>query len=338
MSYLKLLEYNFVDELQKQKIEQYLNKLTSNSIFTQSEFSYSNSLDKIISQKVLSNLCNDNILSKFFAIKCPECGYIIETIDDITNINESTFCVNCEDDVNITTDDILIIYKLSQSPFVNGQQINKYIQNQPINPSVALIEDTLSTLIKNGDANDIFYKPSDEEYISLQEKYSNIFSAQTNKEKGNTLEDLVKYLFNLCKHIRAGSINIKGNQIDCYARNILSVPFNLPDNIYQDFIVECKNENKKPSITYLNKIHSILKITHKRHGIIVSKVSAPTTHNDTARDIYLSDNILIIFIDKDDLYNIIFNKKNLLECIERKFNEVIINSKSNLINAGIYTA
>lgn len=335
---LKLSEYNFVDELQKNKIEQYLNNMTSNSIFTQSEFSYSNSLDQTTSQKILLNLCNNNVLIKIFAIKCPKCGYMIKTIDDINTLTESVFCVNCEDDVIITSDDIIIIYKLSKFPFVNGQQINQYIQNQHKKLPAALMEDTLSMLIKNGTANDLFYRPSDEEYIILQEKFNKIFKAQTNKEKGNTLEELIKYLLNLCSHFKANSIKIGDNQIDCYVRDSFSVPLNIPDNMYQDFIVECKNENESPGITYLNKIHSILRTANKRHGVIFSKLPAPTTYKSTARDIYLNDKMLIISIDKNDLYNIIFDKKNVLECIERKFVEIMTNSKTNLVQAGIYSA
>lgn len=333
-----LSEYNFINELQKNRIEQYLNNMTSNSIFTQSEFSYSNSLDQTTSQKILLNLCNNNVLIKIYAIKCPKCGYMIKLVDDINSLDESVFCVNCEEDVTITSDDIIIIYKLSQFPFVNGQQINQYIQNQHDNLPAALIEDSLSMLIENGTANDLFYNPSDEEYTILKERFNNVFTAKTNKEKGNTFEELVKYLFNLCSHFKASSIRIGDNQIDCYVRNSFSVPLNISDNMYQDIIVECKNENKKPGITYLNKIHSILSTANKQHGIIFSKLSSPTTYTSTARDIYLNEKILIISIYKDDLYNIIFNKKNFLECIERKFNEVIINSKSNLVQAGIYNA
>lgn len=338
MCYLRLSGYDFINELQKSQIEQYLNNMTSNSVFTQSEFTYINSFNKEISQKILQALCNDNILVKIFAIRCPHCGYMIKTVDDINNLDECYFCVNCEDYINITSDDIIVIYKLRQSPFVDGQQIKQYIQNQNQNFSAVQIEDSLSILIKDGIANNLFYHPSEEEYVILKEKFDKIFTVKTNKEKGNTFEDLVKYLFNLCSHFKANSIRIGNNQIDCYARNSFSVPLNIHDNIYQDIIIECKNESDKPHITYLNKIHSILKTANKKHGIIFSKLPAPKTFKETLRDIYLNDKILIISIDEKDLNDIVINKKNFLECIDRKFNEIIIDSKSNLLQAGLYSA
>ncbi|MBQ3463294.1 MAG: hypothetical protein IJH36_09315 [Clostridia bacterium] len=338
MCYQKLLQCDFLSEEKKKEISYYLDRMTQNSIFTLSQFIFDNKLDRDLSKKLLTWLCTNNILKRGYAVRCPNCGHMIELIDDINNTKDTIFCVNCSQDVELTSEDIVIIYMLNSPPFVDGQWVETYFKTlEQLQPAVPK-EDTLKELLDSGQANELFYSPSQQEYLELQRLYNDLFVADSTKEKGDTLEDLVRYLFNLCIHFKANSIKIGNNQIDCYSRNQLCVPgTNIEPSDY-DIISECKNENKKPGITYLEKLHSILIQSNRKNGIIFSKKEAPSTYLSTARELYLQDKILIISIDGNDLDKISNHKYNFLECIARKQAEIILNAKSNLVNQGLYSA
>ena len=51
---------------------------------------------------------------------------------------------------------------------------------------------------------------------------------------------------------------------------------------------------------------------------------------------YLNDGIVIIAICGDELKELFDNKGNLLDLIERKANEIMMDSTTDLIEAGLY--
>ena len=57
-----------------------------------------------------------------------------------------------------------------------------------------------------------------------------------------------------------------------------------------------------------------------------------------ARDLYLLEKRIIVSLDAHDLHAIIKERKNLLECIERKREEIKSNATSNLVALGLYDA
>ena len=126
------------------------------------------------------------------------------------------------------------------------------------------------------------------------------------------------------------------NQVDCYVRNKLGSPGVPGIEVIKYFCIEYKNENKTPEITYLNKLHSILKTTGIEFGILVSNKSAPSTYCQAANKIYLNDKIIIISICKSDLNSIISDNVNLLDLIEMKINEVKLDATKSLKELGLY--
>lgn len=88
----------------------------------------------------------------------------------------------------------------------------------------------------------------------------------------------------------------------------------------------------------MNKLHSILELSGGKFGIIVSKHPAPNTFIRLSNKIFLKDGILIISIDKNDLHKIIYDKRNLLECIERKITQIKLDSTTDLIENGLFNA
>jgi len=77
-------------------------------------------------------------------------------------------------------------------------------------------------------------------------------------------------------------------------------------------------------------------LTGKNFGIIVSKRKAPRTFVKLARDIFLKNNIIIISMDSGDLEEIIVHRKNLLEMLERKIEEIKLNATKDLRALGLY--
>lgn len=65
-------------------------------------------------------------------------------------------------------------------------------------------------------------------------------------------------------------------------------------------------------------------------------MSAPKTFISLSNKIFLKDNIIIISIDKADLQSIIYDRENLLECIERKIDEVKLQASQDLVEYGLY--
>lgn len=317
--------------------EQYLASLSPNSKLTTAKVSLANGIDFGLTQKILQELVKEKIFKYAFGLRCPVCGLLLDETDDVSSIKKEHFCYQCDEMVEITPEDVEVIYIFNDYPFVRGQQIKIYRGEAG---SAALTTDTLAQLVASGaiDLNAAFFSPTDQEYYELQTAYNSLFKKQvTIKDVGDCLEGLVIRLFNLCHHFCATPIRLHPNQIDCYVRNTLYIPGISQANCTDGFVIECKNEAKAPSIGYMNKLHSILRTTEKQFGIIVSKCVAPKTFMGLANDIFLHDRIIIISIDADDLKGIIFQKINLLEHISRKMDEVRLNATKDLKSLGLYS-
>lgn len=320
----------------------YLSTLTSNSKITASKLKYNTGLDLNTVNKVLDVLLETKVLKYSFAVQCPECGLLVKSFNEIQDIEKAYTCYHCDTDFEIKENDVIVIYSFYNYPFDQGQQKKTNAKDSNFaNESVALSIDSLEKYLHrtNLDLNKIFYSPSDKEYNALKKMYKSIFQTHSStKEQGDTLEKLTIKLFSLCHHFNAASIRMRPNQIDCYVRNTLFIPGISKSDCIDSFMIECKNEKTTPKSGYMNKLHSILSLSGNSFGIIVSKCRAPKTFVQLSNSIYLSDKIIIISIDKNDIDSIINKKINLLECIGRKITEVKTNATTDLIKNNLYKA
>lgn len=318
--------------------ERYFEALSPNCKLSASKVAFANGIDIGLAQKVLQKLVEDKVLKYSFGLRCPVCGLLLDTKDELSSIEKEQFCYQCDENVEITPDDVEVIYTFDNYPFAMGQQNKEYLE---LDGSAALPLDSLAQLIASGaiDLNEAFFSPTEQEYQILQAAYGNIFTEKTTtKETGDSLETLTAQLFNLCRHFHVAPIRIHPNQIDCYVHNTLYIPGLSQADCKDSFVIECKNEAQTPSAGYMNKLHSILRYTGKQFGIIVSKCSAPNTFVTLSNTIFLNDKIVIISMDANDLKKIIFQKANLLEFISRKIDEVKLNATKNLVALGLYGA
>ena len=320
-------------------MKKYVESFTNSTKITASKFAIRTQLDTKLASKTLNVLVCLDILSYNFVIRCPQCGLLLNTVCDMKNLDNEVYCYGCEQYNNISSDDVEVIYTVKSIPFVMGQQNDA---DERLVISAVPFEDSLTNLLQQNDfnINSIFYSPTESEMMVLEEQYNSIFSEkQSTTSKGASLEQLVINLFGICKQFEVtGDLKLHPNQIDCYVRNKLCSP-GIPGIGYIDsFVIECKNEENTPKSTYMNKLHSILKLSNKQFGIIVSKFTATKTFVNLANQIYLNDKITIISFSNEDLREIILNRNNLLECIERKINEIKLNATKDLETLGLYKA
>ena len=334
----QLLELrSMLAEEQVVNVETYIGSFNSNTKITASKFAMDVKVDITTAKEILKKLIDLDVFSFEFGIRCPECGLLVDTVDNIYDIEKEITCYNCDVSSEISTNNVEVIYSIKKLPFVKGHQNRKFIGSTK---SGVLTEDSLETFLKenNYNLNEITYSPTDEEYELLKEKYNSIFekSSCTTKQ-GKKLENLVIQLFNLCRHFEITSdLRLQPNQIDCYVRNKLCAPGIPGLKDINNFCIECKNEKNTPRGEYMNKLHSILKLAGMSFGIIISKAKEPSTFKKLANQIYLSEKIVIIWFNADDLENIIFNKHNLLDCIDKKIQEIKLNATKDLSEIGLY--
>lgn len=322
------------------RFERYFMALSPNCKLTASKAALANELDLGLVQTVLQKLVEEKILKYAFGLRCPVCGLLLSTEEELPSIEKEQYCYQCDETVEITPDNVELVYEFDGRPFAAGQQIEEKFASYK-SESAALPLDSLARLIASGklDLNAAFFSPVEQEYRELQTAYHNIFTVKnTTKETGDSLEALTLQLFNLCRHFRAAPIRTHPNQIDCYVRNTLYIPGISQSSCTDSFMIECKNEAKAPTSGYMNKMHSILRNSGKLFGIIVSRYAAPGTFDTLSNKIFLNDKIVIISLDAADLKSIIFQRANLLECVSRKIDAVKLDATKELVPLGLYTA
>lgn len=279
------------------------------------------------------------VLKQSFSIVCPECGFHIERVESITDIPETKFCYNCEQHIVIDADDIEVKYEIvAVENFCRGQR-----KKQTKSPGRYVDpKDSLKALLDSCDnLNEIFYQPTEDDYKRFKVKLNQVYSNGGTKEKGDHLEELLIDLFNIAP-FSAASVKTKLNQIDCYVRNCKFISCGIFNKIGSRYVIECKNEEKTPSGTYISKLQGIISEINGREGkhvylgIIASKKKAPSTYFDHAKIYHAASGVSVIAICVDEIEKLIDNRGNLLELIERKVDEIALYTQKSLNNFTLY--
>jgi len=336
----------FIPIEKSELLGEYFSSLTPNTIdkITASKVSDYLDIDVDIARKILMKCKNEGLLKLSLALRCPECGSLIKRLDDyMDDFQDITSCYVCgEENLEVDEKNIELLFELIQKKksFNSGQQITLFKKQDTTN--VAL-ENSMSSYLKSGilDINKELYSISKKEYEALQSLCEEVRASRSKKAKGDSLERLAKYMFNLCKIFRANEIRTSVNQIDCYVRNKAFFPCGVFRIIGPRIIIECKNEDRVPAGTYISKMHSIIsEINGKgdfvKFGIIISKKKAPGTYKKHAVKYFLAKEIVIIHICLDEVDSLVQSKGNLLDIIEQKAEEIILDATTDLKVAGLY--
>ena len=294
-----------------------------------------------VASKVLTKCKAVGIVNAVFVIRCPECGMFIKKVNSISDIPLESFeCYGCNAEIEIGPSDVEVIYSLSgDCVFIEGQQEEIDLSAKAVVP-----ENSLESIFRADSINEYFFHPTEEEYCELNRMYVAIKEEKgTKKEKGDTLEDLTKYLFGLCSIFRTAGIKTSTNQIDCCVINKKYLDYGIFGTLGARFFIECKNEKHTPSGSYMSKLESIISTINAggkavciKFGIIISKEEGPSTFKELAVKYYLSSGIVIISICGKELKEMFDNKGNLLDLIERKATEVMLDATTDLKKAGLY--
>lgn len=295
-----------------------------------------------VASRILTKCKEAGIVTASYAVRCPECNMLIKKVDSIADLPKGKFeCYGCDEEIEITPADIEIIYAIvDKGVFIEGQQYEYE------NSARAVVhEDSMESIFLAGGINEYLFSPTEEDYLHLKKMYNSIKNRKgTTKKIGDSLEDLVIELFNLCPIFRAAGIRTSTNQIDCCVTNKMFIGFGVLNTIGERFFIECKNENQTPSGGYMSKLHSIIDNTNAggkancvKFGIIVSKEKGPSTFKDLAIKYYLSEGIVMISICGEELEELIDNQGNLLEFIDRKASEIMFDATTDLKEVGLYS-
>lgn len=329
--------------------DQYFYNLTptASEHISLSRFCSATKIPQELSEKFFKECLTIGFLKKQFICRCPECGLLLKEVHSLNDIQKPLFCDYCEEEQEISLDDIEVSYSINVSyiPFEVGRQISNagdgniaFAVQHPTEPnkSIELI-DGLPYQFECGLAKySDLYCPTNEQYQTLKDKLQYLTeNHSTSTEHGSSLEEFIAYWFNLCKCFKASTkLRTNTNQIDCTVRNFLHTGF--LSNIGTIFYCECKNEKSTPKGDYLSKLHSIIHTSSTTFGIFISATPAPKTFKSLAYKAFLRDKIVIIWFDLKEIKTIIFNKSNLLEIIERKYVEITTGSVSDLVSIGLY--
>lgn len=273
-----------------------------------------------MAKEILEDSVELGVLEHRYAIRCPECNHVIEIVsiedlyDKIANTNN---CDACEsEDLNITDEDIQILYKKNDNNYNKGNvgTLKKNIKYNDSDSLKAFFEDEI---IK---PNDIFFSPSE----TQKKDMINLFEKIGQKEKnttaiGNQLRNFTEYVLRIVKVFEAANIRTQTNEIDCLVKNKLKlgIPYFL-NELGSIIIVECKNEKIPPGNTYFHKIQGIIKIFKSKCGIVVA-INDPTKPAlQIANANYLMDNTVLIAINYDELKKVVYEDLNFLDLLENK--------------------
>ncbi|MGH1806290.1 hypothetical protein [Enterococcus gallinarum] len=176
---------------------------------------------------------------------------------------------------------------------------------------------------------DYYFEPDD--LVEIQKQITDIENDNFSNpsEKGRALENLARSLF-CFKNLFNVQTNIftSTNEVD-----LLLIPnpgtLNIMEVFFRDIcgfnlIGECKNYNDKIGVTWIGKVHSLLKVHNynmcvlfSRHGFTGKKWE---DGKGLARKVALKENIFILDITFNDLNKL--EKKTIFDLITEKYNDI----------------
>lgn len=289
-----------------------------------------------LAEAILSFACDEGITEKYYLAKCPDCDSVLEIIDVgelVDFLCKPAYCIGCEDNKQITTDDIYTAYRIIMKPDVSELEVAQAIEKRINNSSSGTGNFTKADSLTNRplDLYKEFYNPSESAYQkfnSLRDALDLDYGRNTTA-KGKALEVLILEIFNCISHVSGSNdIHTATNQFDCtFINGISTLNLTVLSYLAPYFIVECKNEKEKPDNTYTNKLESILDTNAAQIGIVWGREDATSTCFTISREHYLtkkdsSKQQIIITCCDQDLEYIIDKRVNLLRYLEFKIFQI----------------
>ena len=294
-----------------------------------------------LAESILKFAEGQKILEKHYLVKCPDCNNILGKIskDELADaLLESVYCDECEDDKQITLEDVYTVYHVILEPDATEEEIAKEIEKRLNQGDRETVNFTKADSLSH-DINTIyesFYNPDESAYQRFQElrKKLDLDYGRNTTAQGTALEILIKEIFNQIKGVRCtNDVKTETNQFDCTALcGIRPVTLSVFSYLTPYFIIECKNEpKKKPNNTYCNKLLSIMDTNEAQLGIVFGRLDATGPCFVISREHYLTakdrnKQQIIITCSDIDLEYVIDKRVNLLHYLEYKIFQVTSNA------------
>ena len=299
-----------------------------------------------LADKILQFAESENILDKHFLIRCPDCDHFLDSIDidELPDIlTGKVFCEECEEEKSIRLEDIYTAYSVVIEPDISDEELCKVIDRKlgqtKLDTRNFMKADSLQ--FSTVDLYNSFYSPDESAYKSfseLRDKLDLDYGKNTTA-KGAALESLALRIFKEIRGIKGtNKIKTQTNQFDCTCiSNNMTNYHTVFKYLSPYFIIECKNEKKKPNTTYCNKLLSIMETNEAQLGIILARQPAASTCYILSREHYLEhrrsgkQQILITMSDEDLRY-IIDDKVNLLDYLNFKIMQITAGTPNSHYN------
>ena len=299
--------------------------ITASRVASELNIDFSTATDLLIFSE------QQEIISRVYIIRCPECDFIIERIpenvffDPDTNIlDKKHFCNSCGEYYNVDEEDVYIAYDIAKRPD-KAVDINETPLNEE-NKGNFTQADSLTNIEH---LYKIFFAPSESAYnelLSMMQRLDGPFENTT--EQGHALDSLVmKLIGNIKNSLCSTDIETTTNQIDCSVIIGISTLFpSVLRDLEPSFIIECKNEKTKPKIGYFSKLSDLVINSDSKVGILWTRKKATKSFFEKSYHTYLRSEAIIINMFDDDLYELLVKRTNLLDYLSFKIFQVTHNS------------
>ena len=270
-------------------------------------------LDDASALELKTKLEENGYIINYYVIYCPNCGLLIKKFNDISEINDCDKCYNCESEILKDKEFIDFRYRLNDKIFPYDSK-----QGLKITP-----EEIREYSLKNGNRNNLLYYLTESEKTELLKDLDDVINKnfQTTKAKGDALEKFTLKLFKKIRCLDCFTMRTSVNQIDNMLCNKLHrLVF---EGLSKYIIVECKNEEQGPDVTYIDKICGVTNTFNDSNlfntGLVVSK-EKPTSKFIETSYLYISNKnqVAVISITIDEIKNLLESDKNLIDFIEHK--------------------
>lgn len=293
-----------------------------------------------MAESILKFAEKQHILESYYLVKCPDCDYNLDIIskDELAKVLVTpVFCEECEEEKKITLDDIYTAYKVIQQADASEEEIARVIEKR-LNQSEGLDENFIEADSLSNNPSilyEAFYNPGESAYDRFKKlrKKLDLDYRKNTTAKGKALETLILDIFNQIKYVRGtNDVKTKTNQFDCTLLcGVNTTYLSVFNYLSPFFIIECKNEKKKPNNTYTNKLQSIMDTNDAQFGIVFGRRNATEPCFEISREHYLlhktsNKQKIIITCSDTDLKYIIDKEVNLLQYLEYKILQITSNS------------
>lgn len=271
-------------------------------------------IDETSALELKTKLEENEYIIDYYVIYCPECGLLIKKFSDIDEIKDYEHCHNCGAQIVKDPEYIDIRFKLNDRIFKFNYNNNNTLTSDAVR----------EYSLKKANRNNFLYhltKREKEELLSDLKKAINKNLYMTTKQQGDALEHFTLKLFKKIKCLECFPYNTSTNQIDNLLKNKLHTI--IFEGLSKYIVVECKNEQKSPDVSYIDKLGGIINTFNNKKllntGIVVSKTRPTKKFFDTSYIYINSQNQLaIISITVEEIENLLKSNENLIDFIERK--------------------